>query len=45
MLVAWVIPVAAFVFVVSASWQILRTQQEILTELRAIRGALERDRV
>lgn len=43
-LIAWVVPLGAIVFAISALWQILRGMGEITTELTRIREVLERDR-
>lgn len=43
-LVAWVIPLGAIVFALTALWQILRGMGQITTELIRIREVLERDR-
>jgi hypothetical protein len=42
--VAWIIPLAVVVFVVSALWQIVKALGQITTELAKIREGLERER-
>ncbi len=43
-LLGWLIPLAAAVFVLASLWQILRALGQMSAELTSIREVLERDR-